>query len=213
MTHRFREQARSHRGWCTQLNLGNASTPASTLAHSDIPPARHVFQCTDGTANTKPVGAGLLAKAFCQSTSPLNDPPLSRARSLPQGLVYTVKFGQCFNSRQYARTFGYSSSDIVFQCTDATAHAKPVGAGLLAKAFRQATSSLNDTPLSRAGSLPQGLVYTVKFGQCINSRQYARTFGYSSSETVSSNAWMAQLTPNLWERACSRRLSVSQHHR
>jgi hypothetical protein len=30
------------------------------------------------------VGASLLAKASCQSTSMLNEPPLSRAGSLPQ---------------------------------------------------------------------------------------------------------------------------------
>ncbi|RBL72327.1 hypothetical protein C3E98_007210 [Pseudomonas sp. MWU13-2625] len=32
-----------------------------------------------------PVGAGLLAKAACQATSALNDPPLSRASPLPLG--------------------------------------------------------------------------------------------------------------------------------
>ncbi|RBL72678.1 hypothetical protein C3E98_003990 [Pseudomonas sp. MWU13-2625] len=31
------------------------------------------------------VGAGLLAKASCQSTSMLNDPPHSRASPLPHG--------------------------------------------------------------------------------------------------------------------------------
>ncbi|OYQ04272.1 hypothetical protein B7L09_26125 [Pseudomonas mandelii] len=31
------------------------------------------------------MGAGLLAKAVCQSTSMLNDTPLSRASPLPQG--------------------------------------------------------------------------------------------------------------------------------
>jgi hypothetical protein len=33
------------------------------------------------------VGASLLAKAVCQSTSSLIDPPPSRAGSLPQGIV------------------------------------------------------------------------------------------------------------------------------
>ncbi|QBZ89140.1 hypothetical protein EPZ47_10560 [Pseudomonas viciae] len=33
-----------------------------------------------------PVGASLLAKASAHSTSPLADPPLSRASSLPQGI-------------------------------------------------------------------------------------------------------------------------------
>ncbi|QAY84292.1 hypothetical protein CUN61_09955 [Pseudomonas arsenicoxydans] len=32
-----------------------------------------------------------------------------------------------------------------------------VGAGLLAKAVYQSTSALNDTPLSRASPLPQGI--------------------------------------------------------
>ena len=39
----------------------------------------------------------------------------------------------------------------------------PVGASLLAKAPDQATSSLNDTPHSRAGSLPQDGVQPAKF--------------------------------------------------
>jgi len=34
------------------------------------------------------VGAGLLAKAVCQSTKMLNETPLSRASPLPQGLYY-----------------------------------------------------------------------------------------------------------------------------
>ncbi|KAA8742376.1 hypothetical protein FE275_05040 [Pseudomonas koreensis] len=38
-----------------------------------------------GRSPNAPVGAGLLAKASCQSTSMLNDRPLSRASPLPQG--------------------------------------------------------------------------------------------------------------------------------
>jgi hypothetical protein len=41
-----------------------------------------------------------------------------------------------------------------------TDSASPVGASLLAKASHQSTSSLNDTVLSRAGSLPQGITST-----------------------------------------------------
>jgi hypothetical protein len=37
-----------------------------------------------------PVGAGLLAKAVCQSTEMLNGPAPSRAGPLPQGLVFIV---------------------------------------------------------------------------------------------------------------------------
>ena len=41
----------------------------------------------------------------------------------------------------------------------------PVGASLLAKASGPATSSLNDTPQSRAGSLLQGSGPTLDFAQ------------------------------------------------
>ena len=37
------------------------------------------------------VGASLLAMTVCQSTSMLIDPPLSRAGSLPQGLVKCLR--------------------------------------------------------------------------------------------------------------------------
>ncbi|OJT52801.1 hypothetical protein BSZ28_05050 [Pseudomonas moraviensis] len=41
----------------------------------------------------------------------------------------------------------------------------PVGASLLAKASVQSMHSLNDTPLSRAGSLPQGIQFAFRIGQ------------------------------------------------
>ncbi len=59
-THRYREQARSHKDCRCPQHLN--STP-------------------------NPVGAGLLAKASAHPTSPQADPPLSRASSLPQWIA------------------------------------------------------------------------------------------------------------------------------
>ncbi|QJP98627.1 hypothetical protein C6Y56_21690 [Pseudomonas fluorescens] len=39
------------------------------------------------------VGAGLLAKADCQSTFSLSDPPLSRASPLPHLILPGIKIG------------------------------------------------------------------------------------------------------------------------
>ncbi|MGF6327155.1 hypothetical protein ABH909_000033 [Pseudomonas sp. BS3782 TE3695] len=46
-----------------------------------------------------PVGAGLLAKAVCQSTEMLNGPAPSRASPLPQGYVFTIEYqeGELFH--------------------------------------------------------------------------------------------------------------------
>ncbi|SEE69795.1 hypothetical protein SAMN04490188_5197 [Pseudomonas kilonensis] len=63
---------------------------------------------------------------------------------------------------------------------------KTVGASLLAMALGQSASWLADSPLSRAGSLPQGI------------------FG--------GRGWLGRLGKKLWERACSRRCWVSRHH-
>ncbi|PYC15817.1 hypothetical protein DMX02_23575 [Pseudomonas jessenii] len=71
----------------------------------------------------------LLAIASVQSTSPLPDPPPSRAGSLLHWLSVAPKI--------------LEQSRI------------PVGASLLAKASAQPASSLPDPPLSRASSLPQ----------------------------------------------------------
>ncbi|SEN67582.1 hypothetical protein SAMN03159293_00712 [Pseudomonas sp. NFACC39-1] len=60
----------------------------------------------------------------------VTEPPPSRASPLPQGFAVFTISGQV---------------------------QKPVGAGLLAKATAQPTSSQTDTPLSWASSLPQGV--------------------------------------------------------
>ncbi|THF28388.1 hypothetical protein E5170_22185 [Pseudomonas atacamensis] len=44
----------------------------------------------------------------------------------------------------------------------------PVGASLLAKASVQSMDSLNDTPLSRAGSLPQSISIAFKVGKSVH---------------------------------------------
>ncbi|QBR32440.1 hypothetical protein E3Z29_18870 [Pseudomonas sp. S150] len=50
-------------------------------------------------------------------------------------------------------------------------HGTHVGAGLLANAVGQPPSSLNDTPLSRASSLPQWIGVELKTG--LQERTYA----------------------------------------
>ena len=92
-----------------------------------------------------PVGAGLLAKASGQSASLLNEPPHSRASSLPQDDRQPRHRG-AGDSGVRGMTAKETLSD------DSTS---PVGVSLLAKASGQSTTSLNDTPLSRAGSLLQ----------------------------------------------------------
>ncbi|TKJ80091.1 hypothetical protein PkoCFBP13504_19895 [Pseudomonas koreensis] len=76
----------------------------------------------------------LLAIASVQSTSPLPNPPLSRASSLLQWLSVTPQI---------------PSHSLI-----------PVGASLLAKASAHPKSMLPDPPLSRAGSLPHWLFVT-----------------------------------------------------
>ena len=114
LIHRYREQARSHMGlWVSQ--------------------PLHTTQ--------KTVGASLLAKASAHPTSSQTDPPLSRASSLPHGIV------------------GIHSLCI--------RHKKPVGASLLAKASAHPTSSQTDPPLSRASPLPQEERVHPKLGRLL----------------------------------------------
>ena len=75
------------------------------------------------------MGAGLLAKAACQSTMMLADPALSRANPLPQ----------------------------LFRATEESGAAViRVGVSLLAIAVRRSATMLKLVALSRAGSLLQG---------------------------------------------------------
>ncbi|TSD79581.1 hypothetical protein FFI16_025140 [Pseudomonas sp. KBS0710] len=81
----------------------------------------------------KSVGAGLLAKAECQSPNVLADPPHSRASPLPQLF--------CVSQLNWPETLN------------------PVGAGLLAKAECQSPDVLADPPHSRASPLPHFVLY------------------------------------------------------
>ncbi|KAF2391756.1 hypothetical protein FX983_06241 [Pseudomonas frederiksbergensis] len=84
-----------------------------------------------------PVGAGLLAKAECQSPSMVNEQASSRASPLPQGI--------CVGSRFCGRL---QSS---------------VGASLLAKAGCQSALNLDVPAPSRASPLPQGICVGSRF--------------------------------------------------
>jgi len=92
--------------------------------------------------STNPVGAGLLAKAPCQPTSPSTDPPHSRVSPLPQSDP-----GQPPNLSP-AHQPCHRPAPILSPSTN------PVGAGLLAKAPCQPTSPSTDPPHSRASPLP-----------------------------------------------------------
>ncbi len=102
LTHRFREQARSHTGWASLTKPGLGTDPLWERACSRIGRVSQHHRClthrfreqarshTGMASLTKPapgtdppVGAGLLAKREYQSTSSLPDTPLSRAGSLP----------------------------------------------------------------------------------------------------------------------------------
>ncbi len=90
----------------------------------------------------KNVGAGLLAKAVCQSLEVSIDPPLSRASPLPHwGMRRPLM-------RRKARQFQPRRQN------PGLTPIKIVGAGLLAKAVCQSLEVLTDPPLSRASPLP-----------------------------------------------------------
>jgi hypothetical protein len=166
-------------GWISCRSRGSAPTSARPrsvpgwIVHKSL--VCLVFQTSrdnppENTAK-RTVGAGLLAKASCQSTSMLADRPLSRASPLPQGML-RQGWISCRN-RDSAPTNARSRSvpdwiahkSLVCRVCQ-TSRDNPfkniakanVGAGLLAKASCQSTSMLNSRPLSRAGSLPQGML-------------------------------------------------------
>ncbi len=149
LTHRHREQARSHRGSAVYPKIPTlhksivgasllamaSAQPASLQTDTPLSRASSLPQRLGGVAENPdpsqiPVGASLLAKASAQPTSLQTDTPLSRASSLPQGL-----------------------GGVAENPDPPQLH---VGASLLAMASAQPTSLQTDTPLSRAGSLPQG---------------------------------------------------------
>ncbi|PIF48442.1 hypothetical protein CLU80_0693 [Pseudomonas sp. 29] len=153
LTHRFREQARSHIGYLSRhKSQANHKPPvgASLLAKTSAHPASMLPDPPLSRASSLPhwifitpqipmssqipVGASLLAKASAHPTSMLPDPPLSRAGSLPHWLSVSPKIPM--------------PSQI------------PVGASLLAKASVHPASMLPDPPLSRASSLPHWIFIT-----------------------------------------------------
>ena len=95
----------------------------------------------------------------------VTEPPLSRASSLPHGFaVFTI------------------SGDAQ----------KPVGAGLLAKASAQPTSSQTNTPLSRASPLPHGVA-----GNHSICTQHKKTVGASLLAMASAQPTSQQTDPPL----------------
>ncbi|PMV82476.1 hypothetical protein C1X34_31045 [Pseudomonas sp. GW456-12-10-14-TSB6] len=65
--------------------------PDSLAAHGRLEHSDSSLTIKYHWINIKPAGASLLAIAGCQSTSTLNDTPLSRAGSLLQGIVPGLK--------------------------------------------------------------------------------------------------------------------------
>jgi len=149
-----------------------------------------------------PVGAGLPAKASARSTSSSPDPPLSRAGSLPQwsganlrSLSHPKSLWEraCPRRRRHVQphhrlTHRFReqarSHNSPGQGHNLQPNPNPCGSEPAREEARSDTSTLNDTPLSRAGSLPQ----------------------WSGARSQSS----AQ-PKSLWERACPRRRRHIQH--
>jgi len=122
------------------------------------------------------------------------------------------------------------SPTMVLWCSTISAvYAKPVGASLLAKAKCQSTLILADRAPSRAGSLPQWFCgshqYSGVNAKPVGVSLLAMTEGQltkmltapAPSRAGEGLQWFCgaqqypRCTQNLWERACSRRRSVSQH--
>ncbi|SDU53242.1 hypothetical protein SAMN05216476_2890 [Pseudomonas mediterranea] len=176
LIHRYREQARSHRGLAVDASM---SAVPGTVCGSE--PARD--------------GAGSME-------SMLADPPLSRAGSLPQGIGGGCKHvGRARNSvaasllamapgqwsrcwlihryREQARSHRGLAVDASMSAVPGTV----CGSELARDGAGSMESMLADPPLSRAGSLPQGIG-----GGC----KHVGRARYS-----------------VWERACSRWRRVS----
>ncbi len=109
LTHRLREQARSHMEWVVDTNLVSTRAPLweracprwrqpiqhrCKLTHRFREQARSHMELGGGHKPcihpSPPVGASLLAKTAAHSTSLQTDPPPSRASSLPQNLVPSI---------------------------------------------------------------------------------------------------------------------------
>ena len=150
-----------------------------------------------------PVGAGLPAKASAHSTSSSPVTPLSRASSLPQwsgadqqSLSQPKSLWERACSRRLRHIQPHHrlshryreqarSHNGPGQGHNLQRNQNPCGSGLAREGARSDTSTLNDTPLSRAGSLPQ----------------------WSGARPQSSAH-----PKSLWERACSRRRQIRYIH-
>src|SRR5687768_6023559 len=87
----------------------------------------------------------------------LTDTPLSRAGSLPQGVCGARKIQVNHRGPAVPEKSRSTTGDLLCLKNPGQPQIKPVGASLLAKAPAHPTGMLTDTPLSRAGSLPQGV--------------------------------------------------------
>jgi len=115
--------------------------------------------------NTRPVGAGLLAKAPAHPTLMAPDTALSRASPLPQnpaalgrdesqGLTQLRERSDDLNAlRELPELLKRVALSMPTQSRNR--NTRPVGAGLLAKAPAHPTLMAPDTALSRASPLPQ----------------------------------------------------------
>jgi len=132
-----------------QCQSPNLSTEPPSSGASPLP---HLFlRCLEDQARTlnclriaqtlhkPPVGAGLLAKALCQSLNLSTEPPSSGASPLPH------LFLRCLEDQ---------ASTIACLRIAQTLHKPPVGAGLLAKALCQSPNLSTEPPSSGASPLP-----------------------------------------------------------
>ena len=135
------------------------------------------------------VGAGLLAKAVCQSLKRVADQPPSRASPLPHSA--------CIPRLESGCTTG--SNAAAAPRPPARTPIKTVGAGLPAKAVCQSLKRVADQPPSRASPLPH-------LG-CIPRLEPSCTVCSNAGEHLESQA---QQQSKLWERACPRKRCASR---
>ena len=137
----------------------------------------------------KTVGAGLPAKAVCQSLKRVADQPPSRASPLPHSA--------CIPRLESGCTTG--SNAAAAPRPPARTPIKTVGAGLPAKAVCQSLKRVADQPPSRASPLPH-------LG-CIPRLEPSCTVCSNAGEHLESQA---QQQSKLWERACPRKRCASR---
>ncbi len=136
----------------------------------------------------KTVGAGLLAKAVCQSLKRVADLSPSRASPLPHLT--------CIPRLEWGLPPANASAA---PRPSALTPIKTVGAGLPAKAVYQSLKRVADLPSSRASPL-------THLG-CISRLEPSCAF---SSNAVQHLGLQPEHRPKLWERACSRKRCVSR---